>query len=324
MTIGEFSKKSGLSTKALRLYESKGILFSYTRGENKYRYYSAEQLKIAERIRKFKEYGFTLLEISSLLQVNENLAPEKLQSAIQKRLALIESQSIQLNEQKYQLKEILSSLKSKNKPLKAQQRRAIMGFYGQMLFVITGCDGLEETAKFIQTHYRNAGHNIEVIKWSNDLDAQIMRPAILIIPEADLKNEKVRLLHPDVIVIKNMKDFSVESYENYLNLYSAVGPHVNTVLNADDRASVDFAAQVKVKKGRIFYFSKNRALKDQIKKIGGVMSDGDEVDIYGFNLKPEEIHLKIDKLLNFENEIALISSIGAVMTVGLEQVHLTV
>jgi DNA-binding transcriptional MerR regulator len=39
LTIGQFSKKIGVSSKALRLYEKIGLITSHTRGENGYRYY---------------------------------------------------------------------------------------------------------------------------------------------------------------------------------------------------------------------------------------------------------------------------------------------
>lgn len=72
-------------------------------------------------------------------------------------------------------------------------------------------------------------------------------------------------------------------------MFSHIGPHVDTIINADDRSAVDLAGQSQIKKGRIFYFSKNKALLSQIKKIGGVISDGEELEIFGFNLKPDLI-----------------------------------
>jgi len=44
-TIGQFSKKVGMSTKALRLYEEIELIKSHARGENGYRYYHDNQVE---------------------------------------------------------------------------------------------------------------------------------------------------------------------------------------------------------------------------------------------------------------------------------------
>lgn len=71
-----------------------------------------------------------------------------------------------------------------------------------------------------------------------------------------------------------------------------------TVFNADERISVQLAAKDEIRKGRIFYFSKNSSLEAQIQKIGGV-SDGDEVKIFGFNLSKGSISFKLQRPLAF-------------------------
>ena len=65
-----------------------------------------------------------------------------------------------------------------------------------------------------------------------------------------------------------------------------------------------------------------KALEPQIKKIGGVISDGEDIEIHGFNLKSEVIKLKLEKIMTIEDELALLSSIGAVLTIGLEKENL--
>lgn len=322
LTIGQFSKKIGMSSKALRLYEKMGLITSHTRGENGYRYYDSSQLGLALRLKDFKTLGFSLAEIKGLLQADQDLGSDKIAEAMKKRLSLITDQVEQLSQQRKQIEKILISLEKKSEPLKAQQRRAIMSFYGKVSVVVTGCDGLEKTAKFIQRHFQSANQNIPVIHWQKGRPVTQEKPYILIVTESDLTSNEVSKIHPDVIVIKSLGIHSDENQQNYLKLYSEVGPHVSTVMNADDRSSIELAGQSLVKKGRIFYFSKNEGLEPQIKKIGGVMSDGEKAEIYGFNLKPEPISLKFEKIMTFEDEIALLSSIGAVMTVGLEKENL--
>lgn len=124
---------------------------------------------------------------------------------------------------------------------------------------------------------------------------------------------------PDVVVIKNLSAFNGDIERSYLNLYSAVGAHMTTIFNADDRISVELAANEEIRKGRIFYFSKNSGLEDQIQKIGGVLSDGEEVKVFGFNLGKAPMSLKLNRALAFDEETALMASIAAVMDVGLDR-----
>ncbi|KYG68983.1 hypothetical protein AZI87_07095 [Bdellovibrio bacteriovorus] len=323
LTIGQFSKAVGVSAKALRLYEKMGLLKSRTRGENGYRYYDDTQLVLAKRLKEFKDLGFSLAEIKSLLQSDHALDSEKLKITMRTRLDLINQEAELLKEQKKQIETILSSIEKKSEPLKADERRVIMSLYGKVSIVVTGVNGLEKTAEYIQKHFKNAGQSVPTFKWHAELVLPEEKPYILVVPEKDLLFGDISRIQADVVVIKNLSEHSAELEKNYLKLFSAIGPHVNTVVNADDRASVSLMANPHIQKGRIFYFSKNRALEKQIKFIGGVLSSGDELDIYGFNLK-SQVHVKIDRIMALEEEMALISSLGAVLTVGLDQEQLQI
>ncbi|AZZ36267.1 transcriptional regulator [Bdellovibrio sp. qaytius] len=323
-TIGQFSKKVGLSAKALRLYEKIQLIKSHARGENGYRYYHDNQIELALRLNDFKKLGFTLSEIKSLLQVDKKLSSDQIVESMQNRLLLISNQVEKLNSQKNQIKKILISLNKKSEPLKAQQRRAIMSLYGQVFIAVTGYEGHQKTAKYIQAHFKNAGQDIPIYIWEDGFTAPEIKPFILIIQEIDLESKHIQKLQPDVIVINNLGEHSDQNQKNYLNLFSHIGPHVNTIINADDRSAVELAGQPLIKKGRIFYFSKNKALLPQIKKIGGVISDGEELEIFGFNLKPAPIQIGLNKILTFNDEVALLSSLAAVMTVGFTQEDLKI
>jgi effector-binding domain-containing protein len=70
--IGDFSKISLTTIKALRLYDQMGLLKpAYVDDFTGYRYYSADQLPRLHRIVAFKDLGFSLEQIGKLL--NENL-----------------------------------------------------------------------------------------------------------------------------------------------------------------------------------------------------------------------------------------------------------
>ncbi len=68
-TIGEFSRISGLSVKALRLYHEKGILVPQTVDESTgYRYYDAANADRARIIGRLKEMEFSLSEMAEILE----------------------------------------------------------------------------------------------------------------------------------------------------------------------------------------------------------------------------------------------------------------
>lgn len=318
LTIGQFSKKIGVSNKALRLYEKMGLIQSHTRGENGYRYYELSQIEKAKRLKDFKQLGFTLTEIKSLLLADQNLDSSKIKQAMKNRLALIENQVSLLSEQKNQIERILTSLEKKSEPLKAQQRRAIMSLFGKVSIVVTGYQGLEKTAQYIQQQFQSSNHPIPILRWDQNFQHYQEKPYILIVEEKNLLSDDFQKIHPDVVVIKGLGQHSKEVQQAYLKLYTQVGPHVNTIVNADDRSAVDLASQPLLKRGRIFYFTKNENLKTQIQKIGGVVSDGEDVEIFGFNLKPDVVHLKLTEIMTQEDETAYLSSLGAIMTVGFD------
>ena len=67
-TIGDFSRASGLTVKALHFYHEQGILVpAHIDTDNGYRYYSTEQLETGLVIVKLKELGLSIKEIGTLL-----------------------------------------------------------------------------------------------------------------------------------------------------------------------------------------------------------------------------------------------------------------
>ena len=67
-TISQFSKLCGLTVKALRYYDTEGLLKpSFRKAENQYRYYSDEDLKTAQMIQYLRSLEFTIMEIKDCL-----------------------------------------------------------------------------------------------------------------------------------------------------------------------------------------------------------------------------------------------------------------
>jgi DNA-binding transcriptional MerR regulator len=61
MRIGELAARGGTTTRALRYYESRGLLASQ-RDANGHRTYAEDDLRILEQIRMLQEFGFELEE----------------------------------------------------------------------------------------------------------------------------------------------------------------------------------------------------------------------------------------------------------------------
>src|SRR5262245_26373347 len=84
--IGDFSRLSRVSVKALRFYDEVGLLKpTYVDRDTGYRYYSATLLPRLNRILAFKELGLSLEEIIHLLE--GDLPVDRVREALQSRRA---------------------------------------------------------------------------------------------------------------------------------------------------------------------------------------------------------------------------------------------
>ena len=113
LKIGEFSKLSHLTVKALRFYEKEGLLKPASVDEwNSYRFYETSQLETAAKIKSYRQLGLSIEEIKAVfagMDVKEILQ-EKI-SALTEEKHLIESRLSIINsimedkEMKYQVTE---------------------------------------------------------------------------------------------------------------------------------------------------------------------------------------------------------------------------
>lgn len=111
MLIGEIAEFFGVSRKAIRLYEKKGIIKPVkVDSQNGYRYYSVEQVQQLNALLELKALGFSLDEIKSVL--DGEATKEQLLSALErKQLAWQET----INQAKYKaesLENIIKNLQS--------------------------------------------------------------------------------------------------------------------------------------------------------------------------------------------------------------------
>lgn len=70
-TIGEFAKLRGININSLRYYERLGVLKpAFTDPENRYRYYTAEQLPLLNAVIMCVEFGIPLKELTGYIDEN--------------------------------------------------------------------------------------------------------------------------------------------------------------------------------------------------------------------------------------------------------------
>lgn len=86
--IGDFSKLSRVSVKALRFYAEIGLLLpAHVDDSSGYRYYAADQLPRLNRILALKDLGFTLEQIAAALQ--DGVSAEQLRGMLRMKQAEI-------------------------------------------------------------------------------------------------------------------------------------------------------------------------------------------------------------------------------------------
>jgi MerR family copper efflux transcriptional regulator len=87
MTIGEASRRSGFTIKALRFYERRGILPTSNRGANGYRIYGEPDLHRLSFIRDAKALGLTLRAIADIVRTSHGNRRKRLLGVLDHRIA---------------------------------------------------------------------------------------------------------------------------------------------------------------------------------------------------------------------------------------------
>ena len=93
MTSGEIAKAAGISQKAVRLYDEKGLLKPVGYSEGNYRLYDKESLIVLEKIIALKHVGFSLEEIRDNLT---NGKKEGILETLQGQINMMETKRYEL------------------------------------------------------------------------------------------------------------------------------------------------------------------------------------------------------------------------------------
>lgn len=101
LRIGQVAKITGATPKALRLYESRGLIPPAIR-QGRYRYYHAEHLRFIELIKLAQRAGFRLSELDALLDVKQqhgHIPLQAIEQAVANKLAQQQQQIDALQQQ---------------------------------------------------------------------------------------------------------------------------------------------------------------------------------------------------------------------------------
>ncbi|WP_394700276.1 Cu(I)-responsive transcriptional regulator [uncultured Tolumonas sp.] len=110
LTIGEMAKRSGLSAKMIRHYESLGLLPPAVRSDAGYRHYQEADVQQLRFIRQARELGFSLPQIGELLNLwhDQQRPSSKVKQVAQQHIAVLEQKITELTQMKSALETLVS------------------------------------------------------------------------------------------------------------------------------------------------------------------------------------------------------------------------
>ncbi|HFI0694505.1 TPA: MerR family transcriptional regulator [Streptococcus suis] len=117
MQVKDVEKLTGLSTKAIRLYEEKGLIEVARNPLNDYRDYSEENVQQLRLIKLLRYFEFSLAEIQGLLTLSE----EELQSALREKQQEINQQAEELADKVDLLDQVVKDIGKKDDWLEEAQ-----------------------------------------------------------------------------------------------------------------------------------------------------------------------------------------------------------
>lgn len=111
MRIGELARRAGCSPKAVRLYESRGLLGRVVRSGT-YRQYGERDLAVVQLIRQAQGLGFQLAQLGALQDVHAPGGWERVAALVGQRRAAVAQELLRLQALDAQLCELQQELRS--------------------------------------------------------------------------------------------------------------------------------------------------------------------------------------------------------------------
>jgi len=155
-------------------------------------------------------------------------------------------------------------------------------FVREPLLIVTGTNGKTTTCDLIYNFLKES----EITPWIggnfgpplSEYLYQEKTADVVIVEASSFMLEHVKKMVPHNIVFTNLAEDHLDRYrsmQEYVgakrNVFKNTKADTMTILNADDKAILELARDPVVQRGRLFYFSRKKALEPQIMKIGGAV-----------------------------------------------------
>jgi MerR family copper efflux transcriptional regulator len=116
LRVGEVVARSGVSRKALRLYEAMGILPPPARTETGYRLYGDDVLAVLRFVTQARRLGFSLAEIRDIAAIRRSgqLPCPHVQNLVRQRVAAVEDTLRELTATRQTLRAMLASWRARS------------------------------------------------------------------------------------------------------------------------------------------------------------------------------------------------------------------
>lgn len=118
MTVGTAAEAAGVSAKAVRLWEFKGLLPPAARTEAGYRLFTDDDLGVLRFVRQAKALGFTLTEIKDVLDLQRHGTTPCVQV-----IELLDTHIAQIDRTLTELRQLRRSLTGARRTAREGQRR---------------------------------------------------------------------------------------------------------------------------------------------------------------------------------------------------------
>lgn len=109
MTIGDVAKRSGLPPKTIRYYEEAGLISPAARADNGYRVYDERALQLLRFVKRARDLGFSMADVSELLALWQDEARHAadVRAVAERHLAHIEQKMAELDSLRRVLKDLV-------------------------------------------------------------------------------------------------------------------------------------------------------------------------------------------------------------------------
>ena len=118
VNIGEAARRSGVSAKMLRHYESLGLLGAVTRTDNGYRLYSPADVHTLRFIKRCRDLGFSMAEIANLVGLwhDQARASSEVKRVAQQHLIELENRIQAMQDMRRTLQKLVQSCQGDDRP----------------------------------------------------------------------------------------------------------------------------------------------------------------------------------------------------------------